>query len=298
MATPAQTMVGSSGPVAINASAIRLPPRDDDDIATWFALAELHFQAENLVSGKFKFLAVMRHLSPADRRVVSELIRRPLTDDSYDVLKTTLIARIGESNEQKMRRLLENEPIGDRVPSQFLHHLRSLGGNAVTESVLQMLWMGRLPDNMRDILAASDGSLDKLAEVADRIHKNHAATPVPSTSATSEPAYVHEMRTMISILGDQLKDLTTTIDSNKREINELRQVPSSRDHSPMRSRRDATPSRYRQRSRFRQRSRSRGRSPSQQSFYCWYHYRFGDNAQQCIPPCNHVASSGNARSGR
>jgi hypothetical protein len=50
----------------------------------------------------------------------------PREQDSYTKLRTELLNQLPFSKEQRGRRLLTLEEIGDHKPSQFLRHLRSL----------------------------------------------------------------------------------------------------------------------------------------------------------------------------
>lgn len=59
------------------------------------------------------------------RRVIDNIINPPATD-RYQKLKTELIKRLSASNERKLKQLLMHEELGDRKPSIFLRHLRSL----------------------------------------------------------------------------------------------------------------------------------------------------------------------------
>jgi hypothetical protein len=62
------------------------------------------------------------------------------------------------------------EEMGDRRPTQFLRHLRTLAGSSVPPDVLRTLWINRLPPNIQAIIAAqSQDALDDVAQLADKI---------------------------------------------------------------------------------------------------------------------------------
>ena len=101
---------------------------------------------------------------------VRDIIVNPPATGQYEKLKTELVKRLATTQEQKTRRLLEHEEIGDRKPSQFLRHLRSLAGTVVPDKVIRTLWLGRLPQTMQGILTTrKDDDLDATAELADAI---------------------------------------------------------------------------------------------------------------------------------
>jgi hypothetical protein len=73
--------------------------------------------------------------------------------------------------------------MGDRKPSQFVRHLRSLAPD-IPDNYLRILWISRLPTNVQVILAGMpEVGLDAAALCADRIIK----TVTPSTVASIGP---------------------------------------------------------------------------------------------------------------
>ncbi|XP_076380676.1 uncharacterized protein LOC143261933 [Megalopta genalis] len=136
----------------------------------WFGMVERSFEASGITTEATKFGYVLGALNPVYAAEVRDIIMNPPNTGQYQRLKTELIRRLSSSQEQKTRRLLESEEIGDRKPSQFLRHLRGLAGNNVSDSVLRTLWMGRLPNSMQVILATQkDAEMDKVADLADAI---------------------------------------------------------------------------------------------------------------------------------
>jgi hypothetical protein len=59
-------------------------------------------------------------------RRVEDILTTPTLQDPYSKLKTELLKRLSVSREQRAHRIITLEEIGDRNPSQFLRHLRSL----------------------------------------------------------------------------------------------------------------------------------------------------------------------------
>ncbi|XP_025831093.1 uncharacterized protein LOC108740169 [Agrilus planipennis] len=101
---------------------------------------------------------------------VRDVVMNPPAENSYEVLKSELIKRLSQSQEQKTSKLLEHESIGDRKPSQFLRHLRSLAGSIVGDAVLRTIWLSRLPPHLQPhLVTKSDSTLDQLADMADTI---------------------------------------------------------------------------------------------------------------------------------
>ncbi|XP_028158714.1 uncharacterized protein LOC114351635 [Ostrinia furnacalis] len=150
---------------------VKLPPFWTDRPAIWFAQAEAQFHLAGITADSTKFCHV---IATIDQRVIGEIediVMNPPEENKYGKLKEELIRRLSTSEEQRVRRLLSEEELGDRKPSTFLRHLRSLAGSTLKDdNLLRQLWLRRLPNQVQAILAAqADLTLDKLADLADRI---------------------------------------------------------------------------------------------------------------------------------
>ncbi|XP_033222559.1 uncharacterized protein LOC117176428 [Belonocnema kinseyi] len=162
------------------------------------------------------------------------------------------------SQDQKTRRLLEHEEIGDRTPSQFLRHLRDLAGNVVPDAVLRPLWLGRLPASMQVILATQNqAQLDKLAQLADAIAEATPKTRVSEVSANLSP--LEAMLQQLALVTTRFAEVSVT--------SEVASGSRDRGRSPSRGC-------------FRDRSRSRSRRNNKDGV-CWYHET---GADLCVFP--------------
>ncbi|XP_047997264.1 uncharacterized protein LOC125234886 [Leguminivora glycinivorella] len=163
----ADTVVLSKGVCGVT---VKLPPFWADRPAVWFAQAEAQFHLAGIKTDITKFSHV---ISIIDQRLIGEIedvIMNPPEEDKYKILKEELIRRLSVSEQQRVERLLSSEELGTRKPSAFLRHLQSLAGTAKDDTILRQLWMRRLPGQVQAILTAqSDISLEKLAELADKI---------------------------------------------------------------------------------------------------------------------------------
>jgi hypothetical protein len=254
-------------PNGTDSIAIRLSPFIPSDPVLWFSLVEVNFATAGITSDDRKFALVANSLQPSQAIEVRDILVTPPSTNKYEKLKSELIKRLSTSQEAKTRRLLEQEDIGDRRPSQFLRHLKGLAGPTVPDALLRTLWIGRLPRGMQMILATqSDESLEKLADIADVIAENTSATPV--ISAASENSVWTAMQRQVETLQAKIEAMTVDVDRNAR---------------------------YRSRTRSRSRSRSRPRKHSTRDRRCWYHYTFGAKAEKCNTPCSYEAErQGNA----
>ena len=264
---------------ATNRVGIRVPEFTPNDPELWFCIVERYFVSFGIVSDAVKSSYVTGALGP---RYMAEVL--------YEKLKAELISRVGVSQEQKTRQLLEREEMGDQKPTQFLRHLRSLAGSYVTEPLLRTLWLGRLPANVQAILRTQKNTaLDEVAVLADTIFETIPGRPVVAEAARPGPSVPPSA---LDLIADRMLQLLISLQEESKvmrgQINELR---LSRRNEPSRGGGQAQSRRPRSFSR----PRSRSREHSENGM-CWYHARFADKAHRCIQPC--TFGQGNARGGR
>lgn len=254
---------------------MKVPQFIPSDPELWFSLLESGFDASGITQDATRYGYAVSGLDPKYATEVRDIIIKPKSERSYVLLKTELIKRMGSSQEQKTHKLLENEPLGDRKPSQFLRHLRSLAGASFPEDVLQTLWASRLPKQVQALLAGHrDLSLDKRAEIADSM--THIYGPLTNVSEVATEAV------SINARMDYMQNALTTA---LQEIAALKISASS--------------SHQRHNPRPRSRSRSRPRYGPGNHDMCWYHWKFGASAQKCRTPCTFKnEAAGNERGGR
>jgi hypothetical protein len=88
---------------------------------------------------------------------VKDLIISPPVNEPYTTFKTELVRRLPTSRDQRVLQVLTHEEVGDRKPSQFLRHLKSLAPDDLLRSVCS----SKLPNHIQTILAAqAEGNLD------------------------------------------------------------------------------------------------------------------------------------------
>lgn len=241
---------------------VRVPQFLVDEPSLWFSQIEGQFILSRITSDETKFYFVAAQLEPQYAREVIDIITNPPRTDKYLKLKSELIRRLSASQEKRIQQLLNDEELGDRKPSQFLRHLQNLAGQSGASDFIKTLWTSRLPLNIQTVIASqiSDLSVDKLAELADKVYDIAPMTPqVASTSSTSLAN--NGMAKQISELTRQVALLTSQF--NKR----------GRSHS-------------RTRSKSRSRSKSyRPRQPPPDHPHCFYHYTYGEKAHKCREPC-------------
>lgn len=245
----------TSASPAICRVAVKLPPLWPDRVAVWFAQAEAQFLLAGINTDETMYCHILSQIDHKIAAEIEDIVINPPAVDKYQKLKSTLISRFSTSEEERIRRLLSDEELGDRKPSQFLRHLRSLAGTTFSdENLLRQLWIRRLPQHAQGILVAqSDLGLDRIADIADKILE---AQPNPAhVYATSTPPITKIMERL-----EELSLQVAALTSNARRERSWDRASAKSGPSP------------------------RSLSP-QSTRYCWYHRKFGTKAKKCVEPC-------------
>ncbi|XP_028137513.1 uncharacterized protein LOC114332016 [Diabrotica virgifera virgifera] len=174
-----------------------------------------------------------------------------------------IVANIETAYISEVRDIIVSPPATERY---------SLAGTTVPDNIVRSLWLGRLPSSTQAILATqAKASLDAVAELADTI--SEAIAPSAQISEASNAC-------------------ANTIDKLTAELAEIKFQLASLSNA------QAQTHTYRNRSNSRCRPYPRDRSYSMEhntDILCWYHYRFGDKAQKCSPPCKHQGNIADSR---
>ncbi|CAB0035877.1 unnamed protein product [Trichogramma brassicae] len=240
-----QVVAAAAAPRYVQRVAVKLPAFWLDKPAIWFAQAEAQFALADITVELTKYYHVISQLDVRAASEVEDIISSPPGEFPYTNLRQRLIERLSTSEEHRVRQLLHDEELGDRKPSQFLRHLKSLAAPTVVQlNLLRHLWLRRLPTHVQTVLTARpELSLEQLSDLADKIVE---ISPVPSIRAVAENA--EQVPAPNDSLATLIRELTF-------EVSALRT-----------RRRERSPD---------QRSRSRSASSRRSSRdLCWYHYRF------------------------
>lgn len=214
----------------------------------WFAQAEAQFALAGVVQDETKYYHIISKIDKSVITQVADIVQNPPRENKYKTVKERLISRFEVSAQGKLEQLLNACDLGDMRPSHLLARMQELAaGLNVSESVLRVLFIQRMPERVKTILSICDGNtLQQLALMADKI-TDFSPSVVAATSSAAVPG--------LSDLQDQIAQLTA----------EVRRMKTSggRSRSSSRSRQSASPS----------------------DIVCWYHKKYGRNAHQCREPC-------------
>ncbi|XP_011263135.2 uncharacterized protein LOC105255519 [Camponotus floridanus] len=249
----------------VNRVAVRTPPFWPEDPELWFAQLEGQFTLGAITDDDVRYGYVLSKLEPRQAREIKDVITN-LPSNKYSAIKHALIQRLTDSQEQRIRQLLEKEELGDRKPSQFLRHLSTLAGTTVSDDLLWTLCLGRLPPQTQAILATRKGDkLQDVAEQADHIHEIDSRALVLATdhrpaAAAAATSSQNTLTTQMEALTLQVATLTERLTNMAKELR-----------------------RGRSRARSRSRGKPRSRTPAKEGL-CYYHRRFGAEAHRCAQP--------------
>ena len=278
--TPATaSLAAAATPPVVAAVSIKLPPFWPADPEVWFAQVEAQFTTRRITSQRTMFDHVVSSLNPTIATEVRDLLLRPPEANPYNTLRAQLIKRTAASEQRKLQQLISGEELGDRKPTQLLRRMQQLlgdhldgTGGADLNAFLRELFLQRLPPNVRMVLASADNTIElhKLADMADKIME--VATPALSVSSVSEPPLpspeLLQLKAEFSGLASLVASLTTSSNNSRYR---------SRRRSVSRNSRHTSPAPL---------PNSNSAMDSSTHALCWYHRRYGDNANKCKQPCS------------
>ncbi|GBM56496.1 hypothetical protein AVEN_110515-1 [Araneus ventricosus] len=99
-------LIASYSSAGVSAVAIKTPPFWSDKPELWFAQLESQFALGNISVDSTKFHYVIAALNSVDLTCVSDLVLNPPQTDSYNSLKTRLMAQNAGSESVRLKKLL------------------------------------------------------------------------------------------------------------------------------------------------------------------------------------------------
>ena len=252
----------------------KIPKFFREDLISFFVIVEATFRQAriHLESTKADYLiASLDHDFIPHIKHLIEMEPKPI--DIYTQIKNTLIASFSVCAETRLRRLLIGEVISEGKLSLLLTRLRTLNDGNCTDNIIRSVFSEQMPSNIRAILAmANVENLQELANLADKI--SEAAQPLNyQVSAASSSPNIVANTSSVSVPVDPFASmadiLTKQFDTLPNEIRNLKATPQHRGRTNSRN--------------FQRNNRSRSRSSHSR---CYYHQRFGKNANKCSQPCS------------
>lgn len=260
---------------------VRAPPFWKENPALWFKQLESQFHTNAITASDTKYHIAVAALDTAVISQVSDIIMNPPVLNKYETLKDRLQERYAESEERRFKKLMSNVHLGDKKPSHLWREMRELAGVEVNDNLLKSLWLQRLPAQIQTFVSTDEGDMPRVLIRADKIHEiidsrndiqsvstnvtSHVQPPSPSTAhASALPPQNIAHNSQLDQLCAQINALTI----------QMAQIAANNGVQQQRGR-----------SASRGNSKSRPRSESNNNKVCFYHRRFGKDAQKCTKPC-------------
>ena len=245
-------------PERVTAVSLKLPEFWVDKPRLWFTRVEAQFRLHRpaIVISATKFDHVVVKLPPSVLDAVEREIETPSSTTPYEDLKALLLSSFTPTKWQLVDELLNYPAIGDRRPlALYTAMVARLPRGEQPTLLFQGLYLARLPADIRSHLVAGTYETPReMAEHADRLWDGARASLVAAARDLDDD------------------DDGPSAPSGVHKVASRPPYPT-----PQPRRRVPTP----------------GPSPAPRS-QCWYHARFGPDAQKCEPPCSF---QGNPRAG-
>jgi hypothetical protein len=254
------------------AQPIRVPPMKPQRITFWFSVLERQLAAAGIERNDDKATFLLRCLEPEYQERVEDAGLDLSIGCQYDQINEMLIRSVAESDSERVKRLVENEVMGDRKTSQFYQDLKKLASPFASEQFILTLWKNRLPDRIQRVLAVIDDTKPaKIIQAADRVEEACSGS-VRSESCTA------------AVSKTEVQDTESPGSTNniEKQLKLLQARIDALDISVRRRTRSRSPGRRRRRSRSR-------------NGLCYYHDLYRERARKRRSPCRWNQGNGSSR---
>lgn len=240
---------------------VKISPFWVDKPEIWFFQVEAQFKISGITAEETKFNYLISQLDPKYVENVWDIVSST-SKTKYSDSKFRLLNLFKESESVRIQKLITGIELGDMKPSQLLQKLKSIATSDVFEKLIKTLWLGKLPEAIKNILVVSNENIDSLAVMADKINDMSSKQEICSASNTTQN-YSSELIDRIKHLEQQMAELNMRAGARPKIRN----------------------------ANFRHRSRSQsGRRVKfdPNGKLCYYHFRFGSRCfpEKCKSPCS------------
>lgn len=250
--------------VSVVYARLPVPQMSNTNIEAWFTTMDFWFTASGIGADKQKMATVLAALDPNVIAQLADVIASMPLTDRYEYIKAKIIEHFADSEQRRLNRLLSELPLGDKKPSELYFEMKRVAGNTLGDAALKGLWTKRLPEFAQPVVAASTGTPAEFTKVADSIVDAMASNQINNIKARSSDD-IKELRAAVVELGRKFEKLSVRSRSRSRRA-------TSRNRTQTRPAYD---------------------NNNTTGDECWYHKKYGRNAQKCRSPCRHRQRSAN-----
>ncbi|XP_022179733.1 uncharacterized protein LOC111040222 [Myzus persicae] len=261
---------------------VRLPGFWHNSPTQWFTHADAMFANKRIRSDLSRVNHVPEALDEDGVRTIADLLG---ADATYESIRQRLIATYSVPQATRFQRMIQPGGMGDRSPSRLLRDMREIYPDDMTDSSLLAFWLNKLPPPVRTVIAGLTGSVDFLAERADRvweasqsneisaISRDHDAREPRPSARPITPASSPDQDARLLALENAIHALTTKVTSLA--TSQAAALARTTNDRPTRQQRD------------RSRSQSQPRKLVTAG-WCYYHNQYGADARNCREPCTYA----------
>jgi hypothetical protein len=276
---------------------LRLPTFWVDKPASWFITAESRFRLHGITREQTRYDYLVAALSKKALSLVLDVVENPPGHHPYTALKERLLESHQLNDYQRVSLLLRMEPLGGRKPSELLAAMLELCPRGhETRIFFTHLFLERLPAELRIMLGEDNHQNPRdVAKKADSLwalHKMHlcpgavvasvdgtstvddlSSSPSPSSGASSGPSSVAAVSSQGVGRGGRGPGRGGRGSCGGRSSGSSRGGAQAGGQQASSLPQAAPPLRPADLARI-------------QHGLCFYHFNFGEQAHNCVAPCN------------
>lgn len=231
----------------------------------YFMQIEAQFRTAGVSVDQTKYDIAISLFEPKHLGKISDFLRAPPTINIYNAFKARILQEFTDSDQKKLRKLLEGIELGDDKPSQLLKKMKDLAGASLTDEAIKTLFVQRLPETVRGIISIAEGDSTVWAKQADKMMETAQFSTVSTVSAKPTVSAVNQgnpMQIEIAALCKRIAELESTRGRNNDHKKDNKNG-QQRDRSQSGSRKEK----------------------DKNNKVCYYHIKFGEEARKCAEPC-------------
>lgn len=262
-------------------------------LEAWFTINNINHDDE-------KFALLKLSIEPETYQQVAAVIQNPPATNKFLALKNCIVKTFTRSEATRIKALLNHMELGNRRPSQLLSEMCALY-KGPKDRIFIELFISRLPSTVRGILmgmkpgnSETEPPLEIIAQWADSImeqlDKDEKINTIQATPTTPK-------------IEQMMVDLKDSINAfNQRDRHQYQVLPKpfytgTRSRTPAQhsQTQKAGPAKITRPRNWADESESPPRQPNRERraasierhTICWYHRKFGRDANSCASPCAH-----------
>jgi hypothetical protein len=296
-ASTSQKNISNSGNAGSNSNTItmfserigvKIPPLWSNNVSLWFMQIESQFEIANITSEDTKYSYLIAHLDQNHIQQVSDILYLPSCSTRYTRLKNAIIQRMSLSTDMRREKIFSGIQLGDRKPSQLLREIRTLSdGLNLDESTIHYLWLQQVPKSIQAHLTSNEKNLEELAIIADRLSIVYNSQEVSQISSNEN---IKSLEKSVTDLTEKLNKLTLQmqqVSNQSRPFVKQNNRNFFQRNNNFSKQRTNTKFNYQSNNSFNKNSKSMSNAKE----LCYYHTKFGDQAQKCNKPCSFLTTN-------